>query len=242
MVRWQLRDEPWSRVERTLLSQQRTGRRGRDDRNVIEAVLGWRRTGVPWRDLPKDFGSWKTVFNRFVCGSKDGRWSRLFKALRVDPDVEYTFNLLKQPRRFVTRYEEDASSRAADSVAEPHAVRESRRLSPFETLPAPSAMLSMSEGIREMAAPARQTLDHAVGKDEKVQREVVDIEPFVVESLNPSDVGRFERLVASAGHGHGHGHGKTEPVQGHATRACGACGVCGRRFGYFTGTRIGPLH
>jgi hypothetical protein len=33
--------------------------------------------------------------------------------------------------------------------------------------------------------------------------EMVDIEPFVVESLDPSHVGRFERLVACAGHGHG---------------------------------------
>jgi transposase len=88
MVRRQLRDKPWSRVERALLSQQRTGRRGRDDRNVIEAVLWWRRTSVPWRDLPEEFGSWKTVFHRFDRGSSNGRWSRLFEALRVDPEDE----------------------------------------------------------------------------------------------------------------------------------------------------------
>jgi transposase len=41
-----------------------------DDRNFIEAVLWWRRTGVPWRDLPSDFGPWKTVFNRF------DRWAK----------------------------------------------------------------------------------------------------------------------------------------------------------------------
>ena len=63
MVRRQLRDEQWAKVERVPLSQRRSGRRGRDDRNFIEAVLGWRRTGVPWRDLPEEFGSWKTVFN-----------------------------------------------------------------------------------------------------------------------------------------------------------------------------------
>jgi hypothetical protein len=32
-----------------------------------------------------------------------------------------------------------------------------------------------------MAPPAQQPLDHAVGKDQKIQRELVDIEPFVVE-------------------------------------------------------------
>ena len=89
MVRRQLRDEQWSRVERVLLAQRRTGRRGRDDRNFIEAVLWWRRTGVPWRELPGEFGSWKTVFNRFDRWSKDGRWAQLFEALRVDPDDEW---------------------------------------------------------------------------------------------------------------------------------------------------------
>ena len=41
-------------------------------RMSVEAVLWWRRTGVPWRDLPVEFGPWKTVFNRFDRGSKRG--------------------------------------------------------------------------------------------------------------------------------------------------------------------------
>jgi transposase len=89
MVRRQLRDEQWARVEAVLLSKRGAGRRGRDDRNFIEAVLWWRRTGVPWRDLPDEFGSWKTVFNRFDRWSKSGRWTLLFEALRVEPDDEW---------------------------------------------------------------------------------------------------------------------------------------------------------
>lgn len=65
------------------------GRPGRDDMNFVEAVLWWHRTGVPWRDLPSEFGPWKTVFNRFDNWSKKGKWRRLFEALRIDVDDEW---------------------------------------------------------------------------------------------------------------------------------------------------------
>ena len=89
MVRAQLRDEQWEKVKAVLEWQQGAGRRGSNDRNFIEAVLWWRRTGVPWRDLPSEFGPWKTVFNRFDRWSKRGKWMRLFEALRTDPDDEW---------------------------------------------------------------------------------------------------------------------------------------------------------
>jgi transposase len=52
-------------------------------------VLWWRRTGAPWRDLPDEFGPWKTVFNRFDRWSKNGKWQRLFEALQTDIDGEW---------------------------------------------------------------------------------------------------------------------------------------------------------
>jgi putative transposase len=60
-----------------------------NDRKFVEAVLWWRRTGVPWRDLPSDFGPWKTVFNRFDRWAKTGKWERLFLALQTDRDDEW---------------------------------------------------------------------------------------------------------------------------------------------------------
>jgi transposase len=65
------------------------GRPAYDDRRFIEAVLWWRRTGVPWRDLPHELGPWKTVFNRFDRWSESGRWSQLLAALQSDPDDEW---------------------------------------------------------------------------------------------------------------------------------------------------------
>jgi hypothetical protein len=46
MVRRQLDERQWSKVEAVLISQRGVGRRARDDRNFIEAVLWWRQTGM----------------------------------------------------------------------------------------------------------------------------------------------------------------------------------------------------
>ena len=89
MVRTQLEERQWVKVEAVLASQGGPGRPPKDNRNFIEAVLWWRRTGVPWRDLPDEFGPWKTVFNRFDRGSKAGKWTRLLQALQTDRDDEW---------------------------------------------------------------------------------------------------------------------------------------------------------
>jgi transposase len=76
-------------VAAVLSSWPRVGRRGNNDRLFFEAVVWWRRTGVPWRDLPEEFGPWKTVFNRFDRWAKKRRWDELFNALQSDVDGEW---------------------------------------------------------------------------------------------------------------------------------------------------------
>ena len=64
-TRMQLDNRQWTKLSRVIEAQRGVGRRGRDDRNFVEGVLWIHRTGAPWRDLPSDFGPWKTVYNRF---------------------------------------------------------------------------------------------------------------------------------------------------------------------------------
>ena len=81
--------QQWPKIEAFLRSERRAGRPAYDDRKFVEAALWLRRTGVPWRDLPSDFGPWKTVFNRFDRWSKTGKWQRLLAALQTDRDDEW---------------------------------------------------------------------------------------------------------------------------------------------------------
>jgi transposase len=89
-VRVQLSERQWKKIEAFLLDDRGAGRPGANDRRFIEAVLWWRRTGVPWRDLPEEyFGPWQTVFSRFDRWSKAGKWQRLFDALKTEVDNEW---------------------------------------------------------------------------------------------------------------------------------------------------------
>ena len=55
----------------------------------MEAVLWRARIGFPWRDVPKDFGNWNTIFKRFRRWAKAGVFERLFEAVNGEFDLEY---------------------------------------------------------------------------------------------------------------------------------------------------------
>ncbi len=55
------------------------------ERAFLEALLYLARTGIPWRDLPAEFGSWDAVYNRFRRWVASGRLRRLFELLTADP-------------------------------------------------------------------------------------------------------------------------------------------------------------
>lgn len=85
MHRHELTDKEWRLIE-PLLPPRRGRRSLKGDRRFISAVYWLTRTGCPWRDLPRRYGNWKSVYNRFNNWSKRGIWERLFKAVQVDPN------------------------------------------------------------------------------------------------------------------------------------------------------------
>ena len=57
------------------------------DREFFEALLYIARTGIPWRDLPAEFGSWDAVYNRFRRWVSSGGLKTLFELMTADPDL-----------------------------------------------------------------------------------------------------------------------------------------------------------
>ena len=92
MDRRMLSDKQWLRIA-DLLPGKPTDKGGRavDNRRFVEAVLFIARTGCPWRDLPKDFGNWHSVYVRFARWDVGGVWSRVAEALQGDADLEELF-------------------------------------------------------------------------------------------------------------------------------------------------------
>ncbi len=82
-------DEQWERIGPLLPSN--AGRRGRpfgDSRRVVEGIAYRYRTGIPWRDLPREeFGPWQTVWKRHRRYAGDGTWDRVLAWILADADA-----------------------------------------------------------------------------------------------------------------------------------------------------------
>ena len=90
MDRIVLTDAQWAKIEPLCLSKPGDpGRSGKNNRLFVEAVLWIARTGSQWRDLPRAFGNWITVYTRCRDWATAAVWKRMFDAVSDEPDMEY---------------------------------------------------------------------------------------------------------------------------------------------------------
>ena len=89
MPRLMLSDELWSKLEKILVQQ--AIYRKPELRMTVEGILYWMRVGCPWRDLPRAFGHWNSIYKRFNAWSAAGKLLKVFNALIDEPDVEWLF-------------------------------------------------------------------------------------------------------------------------------------------------------
>lgn len=92
-------EEQWERIAPLLPSNQ--GRKGRpfeENRRIVEGMIYRYRTGMPWRDLPRErFGPWQTVWKRFNSYSRRGVWDKILARLLAEADaageIEWTVSI-----------------------------------------------------------------------------------------------------------------------------------------------------
>ena len=52
-----------------------------DDRKTISGIVFVIKNGARWRDVPKEYGNHKTIYNRFIIWSKLGIFKKILAAL-----------------------------------------------------------------------------------------------------------------------------------------------------------------
>jgi len=78
-----LTDEQWALVDPLLSASKPGGRHAsRPRRGIVDAIMYLLRTGCSWRQLPKDFAPWPTVYFYFKRWRDDGSLDSLHDALR----------------------------------------------------------------------------------------------------------------------------------------------------------------
>ena len=97
----ELTNEQWNRIEPVISSltskKDPRGRRPRNPRDVLNAILWILRTGAPWKDLPQRYPPYQTCHRRFQQWVRQGVFQAIVKELaedlyeRGDIDIRETF-------------------------------------------------------------------------------------------------------------------------------------------------------
>jgi transposase len=83
-----LTDEMWARIEPLMPpGKGPMGPPWAPHRQVVEGAIYRLRAGIPWRDLPAEYGAFSTVHRRFKAWSEDGTWDRILAELIADADA-----------------------------------------------------------------------------------------------------------------------------------------------------------
>ena len=96
MKRHEISEKQWNRIKDKFPPERKPqgGRPGKSNREMLNAILYWLSTGIPWRDLPERFGPWQSVYSRFRAWTKAGVWENILTALIEQDLVDETTLML----------------------------------------------------------------------------------------------------------------------------------------------------
>ena len=85
-----LNDFQWSKIYEYLEGYPRIHTKNEDKaKRFVEAVFWIVRSGSQWRLLPKEYGNWNVVYQRFSDWAERGVWYKMLYYFANDPDMEY---------------------------------------------------------------------------------------------------------------------------------------------------------
>lgn len=179
MPRTMLSDERWESLAKLMKATGRVYNKG-EHRLTLEGVLYRRRTGCPWRDLPREFGHWNTVFRRFNLWSRKGVMTPLFKALSQDTDLAWVFLDASYVRAHHHSHgaatpgdEAIGKSRGGNTTKIPLAVDSDGLPVHFELSAGQVSDISRAESLRD-GAPVSEYVIADKGYDRQGRREVIE--------------------------------------------------------------------
>lgn len=76
-------DDGWGLIKDVFPPPAETGRPQRDRREIVDGILWIHNTGSPWRDLPEEYGPFKTVWDLFDLWNADGMLDEILHRLRA---------------------------------------------------------------------------------------------------------------------------------------------------------------
>ena len=88
MKRHEISEKQWNRIKDKFPPEREPpgGRPRKCNQEMLNAILYWLNTGIPWRDLPERFGAWPSVYSRFRAWTKAGVWENILTAL-IEQDL-----------------------------------------------------------------------------------------------------------------------------------------------------------
>lgn len=126
MTRHRLADAQWERVGPLLPPERgRPGRPSRDNRTMLDAMLWMLAAGLPWRDLPSEFGPWQSVYTRFSRWRDAGVLERVLRELQsrahaageLDWDLHHVDSSIVRAQRSAAGAKKGAATRRSEGAA-----------------------------------------------------------------------------------------------------------------------------
>ncbi|MDV9169367.1 IS5 family transposase [Streptomyces sp. W16] len=89
MARGDLTDGQWAVLELLLPTGKKPGRPPIwTRRQLIDGIRFRVRTGIPWRDMPAEYGPWGRAYDLFRRWQRNGTWQRIFTELQARADAK----------------------------------------------------------------------------------------------------------------------------------------------------------